>query len=201
MINVCKITDISRTNCILRSVPSHFLQLLRDNALWGRTCGRHSPTLNILFHPPLFFGLNFPVSPPWSAEMVRSLAGDPSLQHPPPSPRPVDHETYSLLLQPICRYVLLSSLEKSQLRKRKHLPRIVYRFSLERDARGASLVGVQWVWQLSLTTQSSHRPHRLAERIHGSVYCIQTTPKNKRAAFTSFSSKNIVNEKLIQGNI
>lgn len=30
MINVCKITAISQTLCILPSVPAHFLQLLRD---------------------------------------------------------------------------------------------------------------------------------------------------------------------------
>lgn len=47
MIYACKITDISQTTCILRSVHAHFLQLLRDGALRGRTCRRL--TLNIFF--------------------------------------------------------------------------------------------------------------------------------------------------------
>lgn len=59
MIYACKITDISQTTCILRSVHAHFLQLLRDGALRGRTCRRL--TLNIFFFPALlFFGSSFP---------------------------------------------------------------------------------------------------------------------------------------------
>lgn len=55
MIHICRITDISQTTCILRSIPAHFLQLLRDGALRGRTCRRHGLTLNIFFSSPLFF--------------------------------------------------------------------------------------------------------------------------------------------------
>lgn len=53
MMTVCKITDKSQTTFILRSIHVHFLQLLRDDALWGRqTCRRHNLTSNIF--PPLF---------------------------------------------------------------------------------------------------------------------------------------------------
>lgn len=58
MIHICRITDISQTTCILRSIPAHFLQLLRDGALRGRTCRRHGLTLNI--SPRLFsFGSSY----------------------------------------------------------------------------------------------------------------------------------------------
>lgn len=52
MIYVCRITDISHTTCILRSVHARVLQLLRD----GRTCGRHGQTLSIF--PLLWFSLS-----------------------------------------------------------------------------------------------------------------------------------------------
>lgn len=74
MIYVCRITDISQATCILRSIHAHFLQLLRDGALRGRTCRRRGPTLNIFLAPLLWFA---------GSPSLQSLTADPSSQRRP----------------------------------------------------------------------------------------------------------------------
>lgn len=66
----CRITAISHTTRILRSIRAHFLKLLRDVASRGRTCRRHRLTLNI-----------FPsVSPPHYQDFSSSSSSALSLQ-------------------------------------------------------------------------------------------------------------------------
>lgn len=82
MIYVCRITDISQTTCILRSIHARVLQLLRDGASEGRTSRTHGQTLSIF--PPLWFSFSLvSLTLSRSAEMVWSLAGDPPSQHRP----------------------------------------------------------------------------------------------------------------------
>lgn len=99
MINVCKITTISQTVCILPSVPAHFLQLLRDGA--GGSLLRTTRPNFKHFLPTLHtcLLLSVPVSPPWSEEVARSRAGDRSSQTPPPSTRPGVRAAFSASLE------------------------------------------------------------------------------------------------------
>lgn len=60
MIYVCTITAISQTTCILRSIHARVVQLVRDGAWRGRTCGRHGQTLSIL--PPLWLSSSLALS-------------------------------------------------------------------------------------------------------------------------------------------
>ncbi len=164
MIYVCKITDISQTTCILRSIHAHFLQLLRDGALRGRTCRRHGLTLNIFF-PLLWFFLSPSLprgAPRWfeASEKIRP-------------------HSIVLLRFPFCSsgniWVLwpasviylslyLSTMKTFQLWNpfMKHF--LLLFFPLERvDVRGAPLVLTD-CQATSLTTQSAPRAHRLTER-------------------------------------
>lgn len=150
MIHICRITDISQTTCILRSIPAHFLQLLRDGALRGRTCGRHGLTLNIFFFPLSSSSvLLISVCPPWSAEMVWSLAGDPSSQHRPPSPRFGVHAAFRCFFcARVCHAAHLSisvSIHAEDMSAVKWSIFVFSSFSpLERvDARGAPLARLQ----------------------------------------------------------
>lgn len=149
MIHICRITDISQTTCILRSIPAHFLQLLRDGALRGRTCRRHGLTLNI--SPPVSSPsvLLISVCPPWSAEMVWSLAGDPSSQHRPPSPRCGVHAAFRcFFFARVCHAAHLSISVSIHAEDISAVKWSIFFFScfspLERvDARGAPLALLQ----------------------------------------------------------
>lgn len=99
MINVCKITTISQTVCIIPSVPAHLLQLLRDGT-GGSLLKTTRPNFKH-FLPTLrtCLLLSIPVSPPWSEEMARSRAGDRSSQTPPPSTRSGVRAAFSASLE------------------------------------------------------------------------------------------------------
>lgn len=148
MIHICRITDISQTTCILRSIPAHFLQLLRDGALRGRTCRRHGLTLNIFSPLSSSSVLLISVCPPWSAEMVWSLAGDPSSQHRPPSPRFGVHAAFRFFFARVCHAAHLSIIVSIHAEDISAVKWIIFFFScfspLERvDARGALLARLQ----------------------------------------------------------
>lgn len=187
MIHICRITDISQTTCILRSIPAHFLQLLRDGALRGRTCRRHGLTLNIFFFPSLL--LRFFLSPSVPRGAQRWSEASQEIR-----PHSIVHLRLALastqhfgvfsvpasVMQPISRSPRLSTLKTCQLWN---------------EAFSSSLVFPLWsAWMLvarrslvcsadqatSLMTQSAPRAHRpTVENTFVIFYVCKAKPKIK----------------------